>query len=410
MTPKSAKTRNNPAPPETLISGRIGGLMERSSWIRRMFEEGARLKEKLGEESVFDFTLGNPAGEPPEDVLRELARLASDPEPGLHRYMPNAGYPWVRERVAESLSRRSGLPFGKDNVVMTCGAGGALNVILRALADPGDEVVITAPYFAEYLFYADNHGLNVKIVRTDERFQLDMAELERAMGPKTRIVLLNSPNNPSGAVYPERALKEVGGLLEDLSAKNGRPVYLVMDEPYRKLVYGDVRVPEVFSVYERAIAATSHSKDLNLPGERIGYIAINPRIEGAGRIFDAMTLANRILGFVNAPALFQRLVAGFQDIEPDMGVYERNREILVEGLTSAGYGLVAPDGGFYLFPKSPIEDDVKFVSALKTENILAVPGAGFGAPGHFRLSFCVPTDTCERALPGFERGFKKTAG
>lgn len=410
MTQKNARKRNDPAPPEALISGRIGGLMERSSWIRRMFEEGARLKEKLGEENVFDFTLGNPAGEPPEDVARELARLASDPEPGSHRYMPNAGHPWVRERVAESLSRRSGLPFWKDNVVMTCGAGGALNVILRALADPGDEMVITAPYFAEYLFYADNHGLSVKIARTDEMFQLDMDELERAAGPKTRIVLLNSPNNPSGAVYPERALRAVGALLENLSEKNGRPVYLVMDEPYRKLVYGDVRVPEVFKAYGRTITATSHSKDLNLPGERIGYIAIHPRVEGAERIFDAMTLANRILGFVNAPALFQRLVAGFQDIEPDMSVYERNREILVEGLTSAGYDLAPPDGGFYLFPKSPVEDDVKFVNALKTENVLAVPGSGFGAPGHFRLSFCVPTDTCERALPGFERAFKKTSG
>ena len=387
------------------ISKKLGETMERSSWIRRMFDEGTELKQRLGAENVFDFTLGNPVSEPPQEVEKELLRLVGERRPGAHRYMPNAGYPETRAKVAEHVSRESGSDLTQDHVIMTCGAGGALNVILKALLDPGDEVVITAPYFAEYLFYADNHQGVTRIAQTGKDFQLDIAGLERAMGPKTRVLLLNSPNNPCGAIYPEEALRQVGELLEDVSRRNGRPVYLVMDEPYRKLVYDGLTVPHVFRLYRRSIVATSHSKDLCLPGERIGYIAINPENDRADMLFDAMTLANRILGFVNAPALFQRLVAGLQDIHPDMSVYEKNREILAGGLSRIGYCVVKPSGGFYIFAKSPVENEMEIVDALRKRNVLVVPGSGFGRSGHFRIAFCVEPEVCEKALPGFEAAF-----
>lgn len=384
------------------ISAKMAGMMERSSWIRRMFEEGERLAAELGRENVFDFTLGNPAGEPPGAVGDELARLVSERKPGAHRYMPNAGLPEVRKKIAEHLKQESGEAFGPENVIMTVGAGGALNVIMKALLDPGDEVVILAPYFAEYVFYVDNHQGKVAVAETDGDFQIDPDALERAIGVKTRVILLNSPNNPTGAVYPESSLRAVEGIADEKSRKHGRPVYIVMDEPYRKLTYENVAVPNVFKVSNRVITATSHSKDLNLPGERIGHIAIHPRMESAGRVFDAMTMANRILGFVNAPALFQRLVAGFQDTAPQMDVYAENRRILLDGLASAGYKVTEPMGGFYIFARSPIEDDVKFAGILKKRNILVVPGVGFGRKGHFRIAFCCGTEQCKRAIPGFK--------
>ena len=389
------------------ISKKIGEMMERSSWIRRMFDEGTKLKEKLGADNVFDFTLGNPVGEPPVRAEKELERLVTRPTTGSHRYMPNAGLPDARAMIAAYLSRRSNLPFGAENVIMTVGAGGALNVIIKALCDPGDEIVTIAPYFAEYTFYADNHQAKLIITESDEWFQPVAENIEKAFTDKMRIVLLNSPNNPTGAVYPMDKLAKVAEAVERHSKKTGRPVYIVMDEPYRKLVYEGVEVPDVFAVSRRVIVATSHSKDLNLPGERIGYIAIHPEIEGVGKIFDAMTLANRILGFVNAPALFQRLVASLQDIQPDMGVYAQNRRILVNGLKDIGYSVIPPDGGFYIFAKSPIKDDVKFVDILKKRNVLVVPGTGFGRGGYFRIAFCCSPEQCERSLPGFREAFEE---
>ena len=389
------------------ISKNMAAAMGRSSWIRKMFEEGARLKALRGPENVCDFTLGNPTGEPPAVVKRRLMELAADPSPGTHRYMPNAGLTETRAQVARYLSGRGGGTFTENHVIMTVGAGGGLNVVIKSLCDPGDEALTVAPYFAEYSFYASNHSVELKTVASGARFGLEPERIEKAIGPKTRILLLNSPNNPTGAVYDESSLRGTGEILERKSKEHGRPIYLVMDEPYRKLVYDSVHVTNIFSVVRRAIAVTSHSKDLNLPGERIGYIAIGPGNDDCATMFDAMTMANRILGFVNAPALQQRLVGPLQDTAADMTVYSENRKILTDGLRQAGYDLTPPDGGFYLFPKSPLEDDVEFTGMLKERNVLVVPGAGFGGPGYFRISFCVEPQVCRRALPAFAQAMQE---
>ena len=387
------------------VSEKMSDAQGRSSWIRKMFDEGVELKARIGAENVFDFTLGNPVDEPPARVIDTLRELVADDLPGSHRYMSNAGFVDVREQVADYRSKESGLSFDASNIIMTCGAGGALNVIIKALIDPGDEVVIVAPYFAEYLFYIDNHQGKPVIAQTDENFCISATEIERTLSEKTRIVILNSPNNPTGAVYSRQALDEVGALLEKKSAKYGGPIYLVMDEPYKKLLYNGVEAADVFLSYKRAIVATSHSKDLNLPGERIGYIAVGPQNDEVETIVKTMVMANRILGFVNAPALFQRLAGKLQEIDVDMTTYARNREILLAGLTDAGYEVVPPEGGFYLFPKAPGGDEFAFIDVLKKRNILVAPGTGFGWPGHFRISFCCGTKTCQKAIPGFAEAY-----
>ena len=313
------------------VSEKMSDAHDRSSWIRRMFDEGVELKARIGAENVFDFTLGNPVDEPPERVIDTLRELVTNDLPGSHRYMSNAGFADVREQVASYRSKESGLLFNASNIIMTCGAGGALNVIIKALIDPGDEVVIVAPYFAEYLFYIDNHQGKPVIAQTDEKFRISAKEIERTISEKTRIVILNSPNNPTGAVYPRQVLDEVGALLKKKRAEYGGPIYLVMDEPYKKLLYDGVEAPDIFLSYDKVIVATSHSKDLNLPGERIGYIAVGPDNDDVETIVKTMVMANRILGFVNAPALFQRLAGRLQDIDVDMTTYTRNREILVAG-------------------------------------------------------------------------------
>jgi len=384
------------------VSEKILSIMEKSSWIRKMFEEGAALKARLGAENVFDFTLGNPSMSPPPAVEKGLVKLVTESAPGSHSYMPNAGLEHVREKIASHLKAVTGLSFTLNHVIMTVGAAGGLNVAIKALCDPGGEIIITAPYFPEYLFYADNHQAVCRIVETDESFNLDLEKIEKAISTKTRIVLLNSPNNPTGAVYPEGTLNELGAILSRKSAEHGRPIYLLMDEPYRKLTYGGIKAPDIFNCYSHVIAVTSHSKDLNLPGERIGYLSISPNIDDAALIVGAMTFANRILGFVNAPALFQRLVANLQAERVEMSVYEQNRKTLMDGLTKTGYEVKPPGGGFYLFPKTPAQDDLKFIAELKSKNILVVPGAGFGRSGHFRIAFCCDNQTCVNALPGFK--------
>lgn len=384
-------------------SQKIKKALEQASWIRRMFEEGAELKARLGPERVFDFTLGNPDLEPPARFKEVLLEVARDPRKGLHSYMPNAGLPEARSALAGHLSRMYHQDFRGDDLVLTCGAAGALNVILKTILDPGDEVLVLAPYFPEYLFYVDNHGGVPRVVDTDDRFQLDLTRVEKALTPRTRAVLLNSPNNPTGQVYPLADLLALGQLLQRHFEKVGRPVYLVADEPYRHLLYDGLELPNIFAVYPETLLATSFSKDLSIPGERLGLAVVSPRAAYRGELLSGLILANRILGFVNAPALMQRVVARLPGVTVDLSPYARRRELLASILKECGYRFVMPQGAFYFFPEAPGGDDVAFVNRLKKENILAVPGRGFGRAGYFRLAFCVPEKVIEAAAPGFYR-------
>jgi aspartate aminotransferase len=392
------------------ISARIRDAIQNSSWIRRMFEEGAELKARLGPDRVFDFTLGNPDLEPPPRFQEELVKAAGDMRPGLHAYMPNAGLLNTRHALAEMLTRIHDLEFKAHDLILTCGASGGLNIILKALLDPGDEVVILAPYFPEYLFYADNHGGVAKVVETDEHFLPDLKRLAAALSPRTRAIIINSPNNPTGQIYDAATLTELGRFLAHHAGRHGRPVYLVADEPYRHLVYDGALVPSIFAAYPNTLLATSFSKDLSIPGERLGYVAVSPRAAGRGELEGALVLANRILGFVNAPALMQRVVAQLTDVTLDITPYARRRELFCDLLTEAGYNFLKPQGAFYLFPKAPGGDDLEAVARLKEENILAVPGRGFGRAGYFRLAFCVSEKVIQAAAPGFARAREKITG
>lgn len=381
--------------------------MESGSWIRKMFEEGARLKKIHGEENVFDFSLGNPNVPPPEIVEETLLKIVRQELPGKHGYMPNAGLLETRSAVSAYLSREHCISIAADNIVTTCGAAGALNIIFKSLFDPGDEVVTPTPYFVEYGFYADNHGGTIKTVPTRGDFSLDLDRMDNAIGPQTKIVLINSPNNPTGQIYHSDAIMELGTILTKKSSQYGRAIYLVSDEPYRKIVYDGHSVPSIFSHYSNSLIATSYSKDLSLPGERIGFVAVHPGAESVQQLMGSLALANRILGFVNAPGLMQRLIVELQGACVDVEIYRRKRDRFVSGLKAAGYDLVVPAGAFYLFPASPIPDDVRFVRMLQEEQILAVPGSGFGGPGHFRIAYCVDDGTIERALPGFQRAMDR---
>lgn len=383
------------------VAKKIESAIKKSSWIRKMFEEGVRRKRLFGNDNVFDFSLGNPVIEPPNEFNRILKKLANDKGTGRHAYMPNAGYEETRKAVADYLADHNQGRLSSSDVVMTVGAGGALNIILKTILDPDDEVIIPSPYFVEYNFYLDNHQGMPVVVNTRPDFSLDLNAIEKAFTEKTKAVLINSPNNPTGRVYSEDELRELAGLLDEQGQRLGRPVYLISDEPYRKIVYDNIEVPSIFNLYRESFVATSFSKDLSLPGERIGYAAVNPDISEKSLIIDGMILANRILGYVNAPALMQRAITELLEVSVDVSLYQKKRDMLCAGLSSLGYQYIKPKGAFYLFPKSPIEDDVEFVSALQEENILTVPGSGFGCPGHFRIAYCVNDSVIEGAMKGF---------
>ncbi len=391
------------------VAKKIEETLSRSSWIRRMFEEGAELKKTYGPENVYDFSLGNP-NLPPPPKFRAVLRELIDTAPGdAHAYMPNVGYPSARAAVAGFVGREQGIALAAGDVVLTCGAAGALNITFKALLDPGDEVLTPVPCFVEYGFYADNHGGVLRTVPSRPDFQLDLEALAAAIGPRTKVVLINSPNNPTGAVYSAESLRALGDLLQAKQRELNRTIYLVSDEPYRKVVYDGITVPSVFAAHPDSILATSYSKDISIPGERIGFVAVNPGATHRSTLVAGLALANRILGFVNAPALMQRAVERLQGEHADIDAYRRKRDLLCDGLAAMGYRFVKPGGTFYLFPQSPIPDDVEFVQALKAERVLVVPGSGFHGPGHFRIAFCVDDRTITHALPGFERALKRFA-
>src|ERR1051326_2293786 len=376
-----------------MIARAVAENLTKASWIRRMFEEGARLKAERGADKVFDFTLGNPEIEPPPAVLAAARRVLESTSPHLHAYMPNAGHPTVRAAVAKRLQAATGLPYTANHVLMTVGAGAALNTVLKALLDPGDEVLTVAPFFAEYVFYAENHGGRLVVVPPNADLTPDIAKLEAAITPKTRAILVNSPNNPSGVIYPASAFREIEALL----SRTAQPCVLMAGEPYRALVFDDVAVPEVPPLVTRSVVATSWSKSLAIPGERIGYLAFSPRMPEAHALFEACTFTDRVLGFVNAPALWQWVVAEVGDQVIDVAPYREKRDLMYEGLTKIGYQCVKPQGAFYVFPRTPIDDDVAFVRMLTDEGVLTVPGSGFGMPGHIRISLTVERETIVRA-------------
>jgi aspartate aminotransferase len=389
------------------ISKKMNDFAQSSSWIRKMFEEGARLKAEFGAENVFDFSLGNPDLPPPPEFQKTLMALAQKDTPGSHAYMPNSGYPFVREAVAARISAEQGVTLSADEMLMTCGAAGGLNVTLKALLDPDDEVLILAPFFVEYKFYVDNHGGVSKVVATDAEFNLDLGAIEAALTARTKAIIINSPNNPTGQIYSKDSLAELGRLLAAAARKYSSTIFLIADEPYRKIVFDDNDVPSIMQAYTNSIVVSSYSKDLSLPGERIGYIALHPEIEEKIPLSGALTLANRILGFVNAPALMQRVVAELQGASVDNSIYTRRREKFCKILGDAGFEFMPPKGAFYIFPKSPLADDAEFVSLLQEQKILAVPGRGFGTPGYFRLAFCVDDAVIERSAAGFQEAMAR---
>ncbi len=382
------------------IADKMVKMVESASMIRKMFEEGARLREKLGPDNVFDFSLGNPDVPPPPAVKQVLLELINN-ENTSHGYMSNPGYPHVRKALADYLNKEFKVGLTQDLIVMTVGAAGALNDTLRALLNPGEDILVPAPYFVGYNQYAFVAGANLKTAPTLPDFHLDLEGIKASITKNTRVMLINSPNNPTGVVYTKEELGSLGILLEEASQKFGKRIYLISDEPYRKIVYG-VEVPSVFDAYPHTIMLTSYSKELSLAGERIGYLAVHPKAEDAAMIAGAAGVTNTMM-YVNAPALFQQVVGQLQGVTVDIDIYKNRRDMFCEGLFAAGYEFAVPEGAFYLFPKSPIENDIKFVGILKEQNILAVPGTGFGGPGHFRLSYAVP----EKIIKGSFEGFKK---
>ena len=384
------------------ISERMAAALEKSSWIRQMFEDGARLKAQFGADQVFDFTLGNPNAPPPAAFSEALRRAAAADDPAAHRYMTNAGYPELRRAVAERVGAVHGVALTEDHVLMTCGAAGGLNVVFKALLDPGDEVIVLAPFFPEYVAYAGNHGGSVVVVETDADFVPRLDAIAAAITRRTKALLINSPNNPTGAVYPQETLDALGALLRDGERKIGHPLYLVADEPYRSIVYDGAVVPPTLSAHARSFVVASYSKELSIAGERLGYIAISPAVDEAERMFAACVTANRILGYVNAPAFMQRVVAQCLDAQVDLSLYRGNRDLLCDALVAAGFTLRKPAGAFYLFPRCPEPDDVACCSMLRERRVLCVPGSGFGRPGHLRFAYCVDRATVERAIPILE--------
>ncbi len=386
-----------------ILNQEVEGSLESASWIRRMFEEGNRLRAEFGADQVFDFSLGNPHLEPPMEFVQALADLTSHPTPGLHRYMPNPGFTDVREAIGRWYGEREGVSVPTDHVVMTCGAAGAINVALRSMLEPGDEVVLFVPIFAEYRFYVMHARGVCRMVETTDEFDIDLDRLEGAIGPRTRAVLINSPNNPTGRVYPEETIRVLCELLTRKSKQFGRPIVLITDEPYRMLTYDGVSVPRVMPHYPATIGISSFSKDLGLAGERIGYLIVHPEFPDAADLLRGLIFCLRTMGFVNAPAIMQKAVARVLGASVDVDAYRRNRDLLYPALVSMGLEIIKPEGAFFLFPRTPMADDIEFVKRLQAERVLSVPGTGFGRPGYIRLSYAVEPDVIERGLPQFEK-------
>ena len=388
-----------------MISEKMKPYVKNNSAIRMMFEEGNRLRAKYGADKVFDFSLGNPSVPAPDSVREAIIELVNTTDPTvLHGYMSNAGFEDVRQTIAESLNRRFDTKFSAKNLIMTVGAASGLNVILKTILNPGEEVIVFAPYFLEYGAYVRNYdGVLVEISPDTTTFQPNLAEFEQKITPKTRAVIVNTPHNPTGVVYSEETIKKLSAILEAKQKEFGTVIYLISDEPYRELAYDGVEVPYLTKYYNNTVVGYSYSKSLSLPGERIGYLVIPDDADGSEELISAATIANRTLGCVNAPSLIQKVVAKCIDAKTDLAAYDKNRQALYNGLKECGFECIKPQGAFYLFVKSPVEDEKAFCEAGKKYNILMVPGSSFACPGYVRLAYCVSYETIVNSLPEFKK-------
>ena len=388
-----------------MISEKMKPYVKNNSAIRMMFEEGNRLRAKYGADKVFDFSLGNPSVPAPDSVREAIIELVNTTDPTiLHGYMSNAGFEDVRQTIAESLNRRFDTKFSAKNLIMTVGAASGLNVILKTILNPGEEVIVFAPYFLEYGAYVRNYdGILVEVSPDTTTFQPNLAEFEQKITPKTRAVIVNTPHNPTGVVYSEETIKKLSAILEAKQKEFGTVIYLISDEPYRELAYDGVEVPYLTKYYNNTVVGYSYSKSLSLPGERIGYLVIPDEADGSEELISAATIANRTLGCVNAPSLIQKVVAKCVDAKTDLAAYDKNRQALYNGLKECGFECIKPQGAFYLFVKSPVEDEKAFCEAGKKYNILMVPGSSFACPGYVRLAYCVSYETIVNSLPEFKK-------
>lgn len=388
-----------------MISEKMKPYVKNNSAIRMMFEEGNRLRAKYGADKVFDFSLGNPSVPAPDSVREAIIELVNTTDPTvLHGYMSNAGFEDVRQTIAESLNRRFDTKFSAKNLIMTVGAASGLNVVLKTILNPGEEAIVFAPYFLEYGAYVRNYdGILVEISPDTTTFQPNLAEFEQRITPKTRAVIVNTPHNPTGVVYSEETIKKLSAILEAKQKEFGTVIYLISDEPYRELAYDGVEVPYLTKYYNNTVVGYSYSKSLSLPGERIGYLVIPDEADGSEELISAATIANRTLGCVNAPSLIQKVVAKCVDAKTDLAAYDKNRQALYNGLKECGFECIKPQGAFYLFVKSPVEDEKAFCEAGKKYNILMVPGSSFACPGYVRLAYCVSYETIVNSLPEFKK-------
>ena len=388
-----------------MISNKMEKLVKGSSTIRAMFEEGKKLSAKYGEENVFDYSLGNPNVEPPEEVKKAIIDIVNEePQNLVHGYMNNAGYEDVRKKIADFINKKNNISLTENNIVMTCGAAGGLNIILKTLLNPEDEVIAIAPFFGEYQNYVNNFDGKLVVVQSNkETFQPDIEALEKGITPKTKAIIINTPNNPTGVIYSEESLTKMAEVLKKKEKEYGTSIYLISDEPYKEIAYDGAEVPFLLKYHKNSFIGYSYSKSLSLPGERIGYVVANSEMDDYEEIIQSLNVANRILGFVNAPSLFQRVIGRILGAEVDVNIYKKNRDLLYNHLISLGFECVKPQGAFYLFPKSLIPDDKAFAEAAKKYNLLIVPGSSFGCPGYFRLSYCISYEKIEKSLQAFTK-------